>query len=329
LAREEPAAKAFGGSGTAGSPGLIPLANRPLAAHILDELAAVGVRQVTVVGNALVTAELRSALLSTAPAGMEINFAAYGDDHVMRRFSDEAPLIIHNGECLLDGGLVQLAARLAQDGLDALVVNSPEEPDASPRNLFASPAQRAGIHVFGPGTMRMLDPQVWGSIDADTFDDLCARLLEHGERVETVAADRGWRYEDGPDGLLAANRLLLEHLEPDVPEHTLEHTEVQGPLIVHPTALISHSIVRGPAIVGPMARVTGAYVGPYTAIGGGAVIDNAEIENSIVMERAVVRDLGHRLESSVVGADARVTRRFSLPRAVQVFVGAKSRVSLI
>ena len=41
--------------------------------------------------------------------------------------------------------------------------------------------------------------------------------------------------------------------------------------------------MRGPAIIGAGARLTDCYVGPYTAVGEGCVIENAEVEHSILL----------------------------------------------
>ena len=43
-------------------------------------------------------------------------------------------------------------------------------------------------------------------------------------------------------------------------------------------------MIRGPAIIGAGAEIRDAFVGPYTSIGPGCVIDRCEIENSIVLE---------------------------------------------
>jgi glucose-1-phosphate thymidylyltransferase len=74
--------------------------------------------------------------------------------------------------------------------------------------------------------------------------------------------------------------------------------------------------------------VTDAYIGPYTSIGAGVVVEAAEIEHSIVLPDAELRFVGTRLESSIIGRGARVTRRFSLPTAMQLSIGDGAEVIL-
>ena len=81
-------------------------------------------------------------------------------------------------------------------------------------------------------------------------------------------------------------------------------------------------------IIGPGARVTDAYIGPYTSIGAGVVVEGAEIEHSIVLPDAQLRFVGSRLESSVIGRGARIVRGFALPAAMRVSLGDGAEVIL-
>jgi glucose-1-phosphate thymidylyltransferase len=81
-------------------------------------------------------------------------------------------------------------------------------------------------------------------------------------------------------------------------------------------------------IIGANAEVSDAYIGPYTSVGPGVVVENAEVENSIIMPGASIRHLGGRLEASIIGCDARIMRDFRLPRAFRLTVGDGAEVTL-
>jgi glucose-1-phosphate thymidylyltransferase len=101
-----------------------------------------------------------------------------------------------------------------------------------------------------------------------------------------------------------------------------------GPVAIDDTATIESSVLNGPLVIGANAHVTDSYVGPYTAIGARAKIDGAEIERSVVFPGASITSMGLRIDGSVIGADARVTREFIPPRALQLWVGQDAHVSL-
>jgi len=103
---------------------------------------------------------------------------------------------------------------------------------------------------------------------------------------------------------------------------------VEGPVVVHPTAVVQSSTIVGPALIGPHAEVLDSYIGPYTSIGSNARIEGAEVERSIILSGARISHIGGRLVGSVVGRDAHIFRDFSLPRAMRLNVGDGGEVAL-
>ena len=101
-------------------------------------------------------------------------------------------------------------------------------------------------------------------------------------------------------------------------------SEIQGRVSLDPSAEVHDSLIRGPVAIGPRARITNAYIGPYTSIGADVQIDCVEIEHSIVLDRAQLRSIGTRIEGSLIGPDARVTRDFRMPQAIRL-VGRRGR----
>ena len=87
--------------------------------------------------------------------------------------------------------------------------------------------------------------------------------------------------------------------------------------------------MRGPAVVGAGARLVDAYIGPYTAVGPRCVIENAEVENSILLEGASVRGLAGRMESSLLGRNVTVGRDHRQPRAYRFMVGDNSEIGIL
>jgi len=87
------------------------------------------------------------------------------------------------------------------------------------------------------------------------------------------------------------------------------------------------SNVRGPAIIGPGSEVIDSFVGPFSAIGPGCLIQHSEIEHSVLLGSARVVDAG-RIEDSLLGYDVEVTRSARRPRATRLMVGDHCLVDL-
>jgi glucose-1-phosphate thymidylyltransferase len=59
------------------------------------------------------------------------------------------------------------------------------------------------------------------------------------------------------------------------------------------------------------------------------VIENAEVEHSILLEGSSVRGLAGRMESSLLGRDVAISRDTRQPRAYRFMVGDNSEIGIL
>jgi glucose-1-phosphate thymidylyltransferase len=286
---------------------LVPIANRPLLAHVLDGLRATGVREAAILGDGATRAEV-AAVLGEELGELTIRYVDHADDRAL----DAPAVVVQPADALLGSSIATAIGDVAGGRLDGAVMRVGEP----------APASRVGACVLGPDAAAALE-QRGASVDA-----IADALVASAERV-SVAELRGClACADGDDGLLRANRIALEGLTGFVDVASLAGSEIQGPAVIHPTARLRSTLVRGPAIIGAGARLDDVYVGPYTAIGDDVVIEGAEIEHSLVLVGAEVRYPGVRLTTSILGPRARLVRDFHLPRGMRIAVGADAVVAL-
>jgi glucose-1-phosphate thymidylyltransferase len=75
--------------------------------------------------------------------------------------------------------------------------------------------------------------------------------------------------------------------------------------------------------------VRDSYIGPYTAVGPGCLVEFAEVEHSIMLEGSSVQHLDGRMESSLLGKDVRISRGVRQPRAYRFMVGDNSEIGIL
>ena len=296
---------------------LVPVANRTLLSHAIDTVRRAGAAEIVVVGEMLLCADARDVL------------GAEGDGvrWLMTGASPDLPAAILAAADFLgdDRFIVHAAEALVTSGHDLLAEAAAGTADAA---VFFADERLAGVHVFSRAIhehIAAIEPDPGGGRSlAEAVD----HLADAGGTVRAGVIPGYWRYRAQPAELLEVNRLVLDTLEPSSISLNLADARVEGRVQVHPTARIRNAVIRGPAIIGAHARVTDAYVGPYTAIGDRAAIENAEISASIVLPGARIRHVGVRVEDSIVGANATVGRDFSLPKAMRVLVGRDAQISL-
>jgi glucose-1-phosphate thymidylyltransferase len=323
---------------------LLPVANRPLVVHAVDAVRRAGAQEVIVVAEADTATAVRQAL-GAKGAGIEFIELRHAPTAASAILAAAPQLegerfLVHVGEGMLVRDHGTLATALADDGADATVFfHSDRGTDQRPpkfslrrrREPEAKDEHRlAGVHVFGPALLAVLtamSPDAEGRVRlADAID----RLAEGGGRVQGGVLEDWWRHRGDPEDLLELNRRVLDELPPsnETSHPNLADARIEGRVHIHPTAQVRSSVVRGPVIIGAHACVTDSYVGPYTSIGDGATIENAEIASSIVLPRARIRHVGVRVEDSIVGPGASVGRDFALPKAMRLLVGSDAQITL-
>ena len=313
----------------------MPVGNKPLVQHALEDLIGAGIRDVAVVTSPHLADEVDEIVSETAGDGVTAT-SVVSEGPVFAEalqgvapFLGTEPFVVHLGDSLNQGGLSSVLDDLPARQNDVLALVEPSRQDVIPVGAGLASLRTAGVYVFGPGALELASeleaPNDWDLQIAAAAD----RLAAAGGRVELRPVRDWWRYRDRPDALLQANRFFLSGIRASGPADAwLENTDLQGPVIVHPSARIISSTVRGPVIIGPGAEIRDAYIGPYTSIGSGVVIENAEVEHSIILQGASIKHLGGRLEASVVGAEARIFRDFRLPRALRLNVGNRAEVAV-
>jgi glucose-1-phosphate thymidylyltransferase len=179
--------------------------------------------------------------------------------------------------------------------------------------------------IISPVALRELERF---TADTVTLGGTVAALAEAGVKVAGQAVDGCWCYAPDLDHLLEANRMILDELPHIPPDTGPESVRVEGRVAIHPTAKLERTTIRGPAVIGGGAEVLDTFIGPYTSIGADARLEGAEIEHSIVLEGASIHHVGQRIEASLIGAQAEITRDFGMPAALRLRVGRESTVRL-
>jgi glucose-1-phosphate thymidylyltransferase len=320
----------------------LPVANVPLVRYGVAALARAGCEEVAVVVSPETGPTVRAALAADPGPGVEI---AWIELDAMPTFAaalaslapwlDGAPVAVHDGDGLFATPIAGFVERFRIERPDALLLVAPREDDGRlPLRLVDAPAldptddELTGAHVLGPAAVALAARLADGPAADQTLAATVSALRAGGGRVEAASAHGAWRYDGSVDGLLEANRIVLDEIERDVTPAHLASARVEGRVVVHPTATLDRTTIRGPAVIGPHAVLVDTFVGPYTAVGAHARLDGAEIAYSVVLDHAAVRHPGRRVESSLIGHGARVAREFGLPAALRLRVGRQAEVSL-
>ncbi len=334
---------------------LVPVANKPILFYGIEAMVAAGITEIAViVGDT--RAEVMAAVGDGSAFGAHVTYvpqdAPLGLAHcvlIAHEALGDEPFVMYLGDNLLEqdlAGFVRAfeAAVGGQDPPSAQIllkrVRDPHRfgvavlrDDGSVERLVEKPADPpsdlalVGVYLFDASihtAVRSIAPSPRGELE---ITDAIQWLVDHGHRVRTEVL-HGWWIDTGKlTPLLEANRLLLETIDARIDGTVDDDSVLDGRVVVEAGAIVTGSRIRGPVAIGRGARIVNSFIGPFTAIGEGCEVVNSEVEHSVVMANSRILHIP-RLEDSLIGRDAEVTRTQQRPRALRLMVGDHCQIDV-
>jgi glucose-1-phosphate thymidylyltransferase len=334
---------------------LVPVANKPILFYGIESMVAAGITEIgVIVGDtrdevmkALGTGEQWGAAITYIPQDAPLGLA-----HcvlIARDFLGDDDFVMYLGDNLLEqdlaafvgafegaragagGPTAQILLKQVPDphrfgiaSLDAAgnVVHLVEKPADPPSDLAL-----VGVYLFDPTihvAVASIEPSARGELE---ITDAIQWLIDHGHQVRCELLT-GWWIDTGKlTPLLEANRLLLERIEPRIDGKVDEKSVLDGRVVVAEGAEIVNSTIRGPVAIGSGTRIVDSFIGPFSAIGDDCEVVNSEVEHSVVMAGSRILDIA-RLEDSLIGREAVVSRTRIRPRALRLMVGDHCQIDV-
>jgi glucose-1-phosphate thymidylyltransferase len=332
---------------------LIPVANKPVLFYGIEAMTAAGIREIAIIVSPETGNEIREAAGDGSAFGAKITYLEQDEPrglaHAVMIAEDVlkgSPFVMYLGDNLLQHGITPLVeefmqlecnseilltrvpnpsqfgvAELDADGKVFRLTEKPKEPK--------SDLALVGVYMFDEKifeAVKAIKPSWRNELE---ITDAIQWLIDNGHSVHPHIVKGWWKDTGKIEDMLEANRTVLDTIDP-VTEGTVDAgSSVEGKVVIGEGSRIIGSVIRGPVVIGPGARIEHAFVGPYTSIGSQCVIDNAEIENSIILENSMISHVEGRIEASLVGRNVKIGRTKRKPVAYRFNLGDNSEVGIL
>lgn len=332
---------------------LVPVANKPVLFRVIEAIHDAGIDDIgIVVGDT--APEIQEAVGTGRRWGVKITYihqdAPLGLAHAVKVSQDylgNDKFVMFLGDNVIEGGISGLIREFENSEYDSQIVLTPVEnpsrygvaeldPDTrriirlveKPRNP-PSDLILVGIYMFNETVweaVHNITPSWRGELE---ITDAIQYLVDQGRNVHPYV-HHGWWIDTGePDKMLEANDLVLDEIEHRIEGYVNRDSQVNGKVTIEKGAEIVNSRIRGPAIIGEDTRIVNSYVGPFTSVYHHVLIEDSEIEHSIVLENSQVIDIPYRIEDSLIGRQSKITRSPIKPKALKMTLGDHSNVGIL
>jgi glucose-1-phosphate thymidylyltransferase len=334
-----------------GAKQLIPIANKPIIFYGIEALVNVGIKEI-----GIVVGDTKEEVMSTVGNGerwkIRIEYipqeAPLGLAHaikIAKGYLDNEPFIMYLGDNILKDNLHSLVSQFEKSHSHALIllteVNNPQEfgvavvdEKGTVRKLIEKPKEPpsnlalVGIYLFDKeifSAIENIKPSWRNELE---ITDAIQWLLDNGYKVESQTVKGWWKDTGKPEDIIEANLLILQDLEADNQGKIADST-LSGRVRIEKGAIVEKSTIRGPAIIGENARIVRAYIGPFSSIGDNVTIENSEVECSVIMDGATIRNLEKRIDRSILGRNVIINQISESPRTHKFILGDQSYVQII
>lgn len=347
-----------GGKGTrmrpftyTGAKQLVPLANKPILFYAIEDLVEADITDIgIVIGDT--GDQIRAAVGDGSHFNAKITYipqeAPLGLAHgvmTARDFVGDERFVLFLGDNFIRDGIVSQVNHFRQSKMDCQIilckVPHPENLGVAILNgdhrvkqliekpqEFVSDLALVGIYMFDHHIFQAIDqikPSKRGELE---ITDAIQKLIDTGFHVGHHLLKGNWIDTGKVADMLEANRLILDVLEPQNEGQVDGASRIEGRVTVQKEAQVINSTIRGPAIIGERTRIENAFVGPYTSIYHDCLIQNCEIEHSVVLENSKIVDAPARIADSLIGRNVEIERAGGQTKTLKMMIGDHSKVGI-
>ena len=331
---------------------LLPVANKPILFYVLDQIREAGITDIGIIISPETGSHIKETVGDGSKWNAQITYIPQpeplGLAHAVKtaqNFLGNSSFLMFLGDNLIQGGISQFVEQFNASSSDALILLKKvkethlfgiaeldkagkvchiEEKPEHPRSNLAV----IGVYIFSPvvhEAIAHIKPSWRGELE---ITDTIQNLIDTNRNVQSYILDGWWLDTGKKDDLLEANRVVLDDLlKRDIKGQIDAASQVMGRVEVGSETEIENSTIRGPVSIADKCQVKNSFIGPFSSIGAGTVIESSSIEHSVILEDCHIFNI-ERLADSIIGKGTEVTKQQQGFNALKHFLGDDARVEL-
>ncbi|ATU09261.1 bifunctional sugar-1-phosphate nucleotidylyltransferase/acetyltransferase [Methanohalophilus portucalensis] len=302
---------------------MLPIGNKPILEHIIDEAMAAGIREFVIVTGYMEDC-IKDYFGDGSQKNVSIDYVLQeeqnGTGHAIgcaEEYVDDR-FIVLNGDMLISSVQIKNLIDRAEDAvLTVKEVENPcnfgvvctagekvtqivEKPENPPTNLA-----NAGIYLFPRSIFDYIHRTPESPRGEIEITDSIQMLIDSGAIVGYEVFRDAWIDIGRPWDLLTANKHVLAGLTGNIEAEVEPNATLKGEVVLGEGTIIRNgAYIIGPVIIGKNCDIgPNCFIRPSTAIGDNVRIGNAvEIKNCVVMNNTNIGHLSY-VGDSVIGRD--------------------------
>ena len=331
---------------------LLPVANKPILFYVLDQIRESGITDIGMIVSPESSQPISEVVGDGSAWDARVTYILQGEPlglaHTVttaRDFLGDSSFLMFLGDNLIQGGVQDFVSQFNDHDPDALillkevpdarlfgvaelddrgdVIRLEEKPEQPKTNLAL-----VGIYLFTPeihNAISQIRPSRRGELE---ITDAIQKLIDSRKDVKSHILTGWWLDTGNKDDLLEANRVVLDDLlQRSIEGEVDSDSQIIGRVDIRPGCRVENSTIRGPVCIDKGSQIRNSFVGPFTSVGAGTVIEDSSVEHSVILEDCHIFRID-RLEDSLIGTGVELRKDGERFKALRLFVGCDSKIEL-
>ena len=334
----------------------IPVGNKPLIYYPIETLASAGIKEIAITYNPGGLFLAQQYLEDGSKWGVKLTYIEQKDPkgvadiiRVCEDFVGGGDFVFHLGDNIFTEGIKEAVNHFNKEKPNGMVlmvkhsenwrlgvpyfdknkrlvkyVEKPKNPPHdyaipglyfSDSNIFKSFKGKDAIKPSERGEYEISSPFQW--------------MIDHQYRVDVFEYKGRWLDPGKFDDWIDSNEFLLDKfINPKIESKIDDTVKIKNRVYIGKDCSISNSEIRGPVSILDNVTITDAYIGPYTSIGKGCVIQGAKVENCVLMDDVTISHLNQQIDNSLIGVGSEITGNGGKRTCYEFFIGEKASIKL-
>jgi len=330
---------------------LLPIANKPMSQYCIESIKETGITDIAIIIGGLGSNKVKEYYGNGENFGVNITYIEQdeprGIAHAIRlckEFVNNEKFLVFLGDNIIQKPIADFVDNFNKSDYDATVllceVDNPsrfgiadvenekivkitEKPKNPTSNLAV-----IGVYFLTPKIFDIIDnlkPSMRGELE---ITDALQLLMDTGNTIAYDTVTGWWKDTGTPDDIIHANRLVLDSIGTEEQFLVEKDASIKDNIIIGSNTEISQdSSIIGPAIIGKNCKIGNAVrLGPYVSIGDNCILENCNIENSILMKDCKVY-AKINLSSSIIAHSCQIDGS-AISKKSQFLLGERTHLKL-
>ncbi len=311
---------------------LLPIANKPMSEYCIESIKETGITDIAIIIGGLGSNKVKEYYGTGEKFGVNITYVEQDEPRgiahaiqLCKDFVNDEKFLVFLGDNIIQRPISDFVQNFENSSFDAtLLLCEVENPSSfgiaqvenkkiikiteKPKNPLSNLAV-TGIYFLTPKIFTIIENLKPSWRNEFEITDALDILLNKNDNLSFEIITDYWKDTGTPQDIIHANGEIIKNLPEYSHGKIHENAKISGKVLIGKNSIIEeNTVLQGPIIIGEKCKIcSGVTIGPNSSIGNNSIINQGNIENSIIMQNCEI-DCNVKIRNSIISTNSKITQ---------------------